>query len=226
MEKTEAVMKKECKISLPFYKIAYAVCFMILLSLVRGVYVSYEIGIALEPPIALLAAVFCADTYVAEIIAKRSEVWRLYPLKKKLLAIYTRLFLQILFLLLLAAAGYGLFFLFQKPHSTINAVNETAQFLVFLASALITIAFWGIFANTLACVFRNMWFAIGVCLLLWLLTNSTLGIRCLGKWSVFSYTFREINDSGDLSWLCGKVVCIFLGLTAMAVLPKILKKRE
>lgn len=218
-------MKKECKISLPFYKIAYAACFVILLSLVRGVYVSYEIGIALEPPIAILAAVFCADTYVAEIIGKRSEIWRLYSPKKKLPAICTRLFLQILFLFSLAAAGYGLFFLFQKPTFSANAMQEAAQFLVFLASVLITIAFWGIFANTLACVFRNMWFAIGICMLLWLLTNSTLGIRYLGKWNVFSYTFREINDSGDFSWLCGKVVCIFLGIAAVAALPKTLKER-
>lgn len=174
-------MGKECKIILPFYKIAYAACFVILLSLIRGVYFSREVGIALEPQIALLAAVFCADTYVAEIIAKRSEVWRLYPPKRKLLAIFTRLFLQILFLFLLAAAGYGLFFLFQKPAFSANADYEAAQFFVFLASVLITIAFWGILANTLACVFRNMWFAIGACLLLWILTNSSLGVRYLGN---------------------------------------------
>lgn len=218
-------MIKECKISIPLYKIAYAVCFIILFSLIRGVFYSYEIGIALEPQMAILAAVFCADTYIAEIIAKRSEVWRLYPPKKKLLAIYTRLFLQILFLFLLAAAGYGLFFLFQRPTFSANAMQEAAQFLVFLASALITIAFWGILSNTLACILRNMWFAIGACLLLWLLTNSTLGLRFLGKWNVFSYTFREINNSGDFSWLCGKVVCIFLGLAAITILPKIMKKR-
>lgn len=140
-------MRKEYKIILPFYKIAYAVCFVILLSLVRGVSVSHEVGIALEPHIALLAAVFCADTYVAEITAKRSEVWRLYSLKKILLAIYSRIFLQILFLFLLAAAGYGLFFLFQKPTFSANAAYEAAQFFVFLASILITIAFWGHFSK-------------------------------------------------------------------------------
>lgn len=218
-------MRKEYKIILPFYKIAYAVCFVILLSLVRGVYVSHEVGIALEPQIALLSAVFCADTYVAEIISKRSEVWRLYPLKKKLQAIYTRMLLQTSFLLLLAGAGYGLFFLFQKPQSALNAINETTQFLVFLASVLISIAFWGILSNTLACVFRNMWLAIGACLLLWIITNSSLGVRYLGKWNVFSYTFREINGSGDFSWLCGKVVCVFVGIIAIAALPRIIKKR-
>lgn len=218
-------MRKEYKIILPFYKIAYAVCFVILLSLIRGVSASHEVGIALEPHIALLAAVFCADTYVAEITAKRSEVWRLYSLKKILLAIYSRIFLQTLFLFLLAAAGYGLFFLFQKPTFSANAAYEAAQFFVFLASILITIAFWGILANTLACVFRNMWFAIGSCLLLWILTNSNAGDRFLGKWNVFSYTFREINNSGNSDWLCGKIVCIFVGILASAILPKIIKRR-
>lgn len=222
----EIIMRKEYKIILPFYKMAYAVCFIILLSLVRGVYVSYEIGIALEPPIAILTAVFCADTYVTEIITKRSEVWRLYPLKKKLLAIYTRLFLQILFLFLLAAAGYGLFLLFQRPTFSVNAIQEIAQFLVFLASIIITIAFWGILANTLACMFRNMWSAIGICLILWLLTNSSLGIHYLGKWNVFSYTFREMENGGDYNWLCGKVVSIFLGTAAMAALPTIMKQKR
>lgn len=222
-------MRKECKISMPLYKIAYAVSFVILLSLVRGVFYSFEVGIALEPPMAILTAVFCADTYVMEIVAKRSEIWRLYPLKKKLYSIYMRLFLQQFFLLLLAAAGYGLFFLFQKPRvsgvTSITLISEAAQFWIFLASSLVTIVFWGIFSNTIACIFRNMWFGIGASLILWILTNSTLGDRYLGKWNVFSYSFRNVENSSDLSWICGKIVCICLGITAIAILPKIIEKR-
>lgn len=222
-------MMKECKISMPFYKVAYAVCFMILSGLVRGVYYSYEIGIALEPLMAILAAIFCADTYVSEILGKRSEVWRLYPMKKKLSSIHTRMSLQIFFLLLLAAAGYGLFFLFQKPRTygtlSIFATGEAAQFFVFLTSVLVTIAFWGILSNTLACLFRNMWFAIGICLILWLMTNSTIGLNYLGKWNVFSYTFRELENGGNYSWLCGKLVSIILGGAAVAALPRIMKNR-
>lgn len=49
-------MRKEIKICLPLYKMAYAVFFTAILSIVRGVFYSYEIGIALEAPMALLAA--------------------------------------------------------------------------------------------------------------------------------------------------------------------------
>ena len=219
-------MRKECKISMPFYKIAYAVSFVILLSLVRGVYYSFEVGVALETPMAILTAVFCADTYVMEIVTKRSEIWRLYPIKKRLHAIHLRMFLQGLFLLLLTAAGYGLFFLFQKPRvSGVTSISEAAQFWIFLASSLATIIFWGIFSNIIACIFRNIWFGIGASLILWILTNSTLGDRYLGKWNVFSYSFRDIENSGDYSWICGKIVCICLGIIAVFVLPKIIEKR-
>lgn len=80
-------MQKECRIVLPFYKIVYAAAFVVILSLVRGVSAGYEIGIALEPAMAVLSVAFCADTYVLEVTSGRSEVWRLYPMKKRLRAV-------------------------------------------------------------------------------------------------------------------------------------------
>ena len=62
----------ERKISLPAYKLAYAFCFVVILSLIRGITFSYEIGVAMEAPMAILAMVFCADTYTQEITSKRS----------------------------------------------------------------------------------------------------------------------------------------------------------
>ncbi|MFR0666541.1 MAG: hypothetical protein ACLSIF_07475 [Faecalimonas umbilicata] len=55
-------MKKELKIVLPFYKIAYASSFVVILSLIRGVIFTNEIGLSIEPPFAILTATFCADT--------------------------------------------------------------------------------------------------------------------------------------------------------------------
>ena len=52
-------MKKEMKIVLPFYKIAYAVSFVVILSLIRGVVFTNEIGLSIEAPFAILTAVFC-----------------------------------------------------------------------------------------------------------------------------------------------------------------------
>ncbi len=74
---------QEMKIFLTFQKQAYAIFFAVILSLVRGITYSAEIGIALEPPMAILSLTFCADTYTQEIVSRRSEVWRLRPMKKK-----------------------------------------------------------------------------------------------------------------------------------------------
>ena len=46
-------MKKEMKIVLPFYKIAYAVSFVVILSVIRAVVFTYEIGLSIEPPFAI-----------------------------------------------------------------------------------------------------------------------------------------------------------------------------
>ena len=51
-------MKKEMKIVLPFYKIAYAVSFVVILSLIRGVVFTNEIGLSIEAPFAILTVVF------------------------------------------------------------------------------------------------------------------------------------------------------------------------
>lgn len=77
-------MKKELKIVLPFYKVAYAISFVVILSLIRGVTYTHEVGIAIEAPFAILTAVFCADTYVQEIRSKRFEVHRTLSLKKEI----------------------------------------------------------------------------------------------------------------------------------------------
>ena len=80
MEKEAGILIREMKISLTFQKQAYAVFFVIILSLVRGITYSDEIGIALEAPMAILALTFCAETYTHEIVSNRSEIWRLVPI--------------------------------------------------------------------------------------------------------------------------------------------------
>ncbi len=222
-------MKKECRIVLPFYKTAFAAAFVVILSLVRGVSMSLEIGIALEPAMAVLAAAFCADTYVLEIVSGRSEVWRLYPVRNRMCVVGRRLVIQELYLLLLAAAGYGCFFLFQgrEIFSFMNPkpVGELQRFLVYLGAIMVTLVFWGILSHTIASLCRNLWCGIGGSLILWILTFSERGDRCLGPWNVFSYTFRNVEDSSDMSWLLGKGVCIICSVAMCAALPVILKKR-
>lgn len=222
-------MRHEVKISLPFYKVSYAAFFIMLLSLVRGVTYSYEIGIAVEAPMAVLAACVLADTYTKEITSGRSEIWRLYPVKKRMVSIYRRIVIQELFLLLASAIGYGLFFVFQEPR-TIDMIpdhpgNETEQFLVYLAAVAATLCFWGLLSNFLSCLFRSMWIGIGSCLILWVITNSSVGDRYFGVWNLFSYTFRDVENIGDLRWIRGKIVCICISIVMTVILPEIIKKR-
>ncbi len=220
---------KEVKISLPFYKTASALLFIVILSLIRGVSVSYEIGAAMEPAMAILTTAICADTYVQEITGRRSEVWRLYPMKDKLCAIGARLLLQQGFLLLLAAAGYYLFFLFQRPRlfslMQPEAGSEIRQFMIFLGAMAVTIAFWSVLSNTIACIFRSLWFGIGGSLLLWLMANSSFAKKLLGPRNVFSYAYRNIADAGGFGWLAGKGICIALCAVMLLLLPTLLKKR-
>ena len=229
MEKEAGILIQEMKIALPIQKQAYAVFFVIILSLVRGVTYSGEIGIALEAPMAVLALTFCADTYTQEITSRRSEIWRLCPMKKRMHSIYRRIGIQELFLLSVAAAGYGMFFLFQNPGTAKTGAgvleSEISQFLVYVSAIAVTLVFWGLLSNILSCLFRNMWAGIGGCLLLWLITNSSTGDRYFGAWNLFSYAFRELEDNKDLSWLYGKMVCICMGFIAAAVLPEIIEKR-
>ncbi len=223
------MMTLERKICLPPYKLAYSFCFVLVLSLVRGVSFTCEIGVAMEAPMAVLAIVFCADTYTQEIVSKRSEVHRLYPVKNRLRSMAARMAVQQGALILLSAIGYGLFFLFQNPPSLYqpgeSPETEWEMFLMFLAAMIVTLCFWGSLSNLLSCLFRNMWAGIECCIAVWLVTNSLFGDQVLGDWNVFSYTFRNIADSRDVHWLYGKVLCLVLCAAMAFLMPKIIRKR-
>lgn len=218
-------MKKEIKIILPLYKIAYAVAFIIILGLIRRVTYTHEVGVAMEAPFAILTAVFCADTYMQEIISKRSEVHRLYPIKKRVFFIRNRIIIQEVFLIILAMLGYGLFFIFQNPDIHPTTKSEFTQFFIYFFAITVTAFFWGILVNTLSMMFRNMWMGIGSCLLIWVATNSSGADKFLGAWNVFSYSFRDIENATDITWLYGKGLCICIGLILLLALPKIVRKR-
>ena len=218
-------MKKEMKIVLLVYKMVYAFAFVVILSLIRGVVFTNEIGLSIEAPFAILTAVFCADTYVQEITSKRSEVHRLYRIKKRIHSIMKRMMIQEVFLLLLAVLGYGLFFVFQKPITHPVTESELLQFISYFLAIAVTIFFWGILANTLSMLFHNMWMGIGSCLVIWVATNSTGGDKLFGAWNLFSYSFRDIENIADITWLYGKGLCICIGLILLLALPKIVRKR-
>lgn len=219
----------EGKISLPPYKLAYAFCFVVILSLIRGISFSCEIGIAMEAPMAALAIAFCADTYAQEITSKRSEIQQLYPMKRRLASIGLRMVLQEIVLLALSAVGYGIFFVFQHPRYLYIAGQSTnsefQMFLIFISAMVVTLWFWGILSNLLTCLFQNMWVGIGCGIVLWLAINSTFGEKLLGNWNLFSYTFRNVMAPQDFGWLYGKGLCLLLCVAMALMMPKIIRKR-
>lgn len=215
-------MKKEIKICLPVYKICYSLFFVLILSLVRGIGHISEIGIAMETPVAFLTMIFCADTYLMERQSGRAEIFSLYSLKKRTAVIRRRLAVQMVYLLGVSMIGYGLFYL-QKPAA--EGKTSFLLFGMFLIAIVGTILFFGILSLTISNLFQSIWMGIGGSLLIWTGLNSQAGDRILGKWNIFSFTFRDISKINNWSWGMGKLVSVFLAVIMVTAIPLILKKR-
>ena len=102
-----------------------------------------------------------------------------------------------------------IFFAFQKPVTHPVTESEILQFIAYFGAIVVTIFFWGILANTLSMLFRNMWMGIGSCLLIWVATNSSGADKFLGAWNVFSYSFRDIEMLLILHG-CMEKACVFV----------------
>lgn len=72
---------------------------------------------------------------------------------------------------------------------------------------------------------RNQWAGIGISMVLWLLLNSKIGEQIWGNFNIFAYSFRNLSDAYDLSWLWGKGVGILLAICMIGMIPYILEKR-
>ena len=217
-------MKNETKIMLPFYKIVYPIFFVFFLAIFRGIVDTKEIGVTLDPMLAALAVVFMADTYLIEKREQRWEIFALYALDKKRTMIYKRVFVQFVYLFLLAALGYFLFFI-QNP-STDTWGNEVKMYLEYLFSAGISIFLWGTMAIVIANLLRNIWCGIGISFTIWLSLNSNLGDDLFGRYNMFSYAFRSY-EQGVVDWIPGKVIgFIFAMLMLLVFLPQTIKRRH
>lgn len=182
----------------------------------------WEIGGALDGNVAILAAIFCADTYTSEISGGRAEVFGMLPAKSRRNAVLCRLFLQMGYLCLTAYGGWFLFF-WQRPVSSETA--GTVLYAAYLVAVTASIIFWGTLSMTAANVCRNMWGGIGLALILWLIVNSKFGELALGNFNIFAYGFCDFNQGIAWEWLWGKAAGILLAAVMMGCIPYILKKR-
>ena len=223
MEEKKA-MRNEIKITFPLYKIIYPVLFVCFLAILRGTADTKEIGVTLDPMLAALSVVFMADTYLIEKREQRWEIFALYTQDKKRIMVYKRIFVQFIYLFLLAALAYFLFFL-QNPSVT-TWENEMKMYLEYLFAVGISILLWGTTTIIIANLFRNIWCGIGISFPIWLLLNSTFGDDLLGKYNIFSYVFRNYGQ-GIIDWIPGKVIGLIIAILMIFVfLPQTIKTRR
>lgn len=223
----KSVWIKDIKICLPLYKIGYSIIFAVLLSLVRGIFSVSEIGAAMDTNIALLAIVFCSNTYEIEYQEKRWELFRLFSVGSKGKAIKRRMGIQVIYLCLLAYAGYG-FFYWQKPREIIPG-SSGLLYGMYVIAVTVTIMFWGMVSQTAVNVTHSLWSGIGISVILWLCMSSQAGERLLGNFNVFAFSFRKTDNIGimyDLGWLWGKGAALFTAVLLVFLIPVILKREN
>lgn len=217
-------MKKEVKICMPYYKIAYSIAFVVILSAIQPVIYANEIGGAVERGASLLAVVFCADTYLMEVQSKRSEVFRLYHLKKQAGAVYKRLVVQAAYLIGISLLAYGLFY-WQKPVNLTEELDGSALFGLYCIAIPGTILFWSVLSVTVSNLVRNRWIGMGIVLLFWFFSISAKATQLFGNWGPFSYGICDLHKLAEWNWLGGKMLCVVFAGIMLAFVPKILKKR-
>ncbi len=212
---------KNAKIALPQYKILYSVCFIAILSAIRGITVTSEIGVALDPNLSLLAVIFCADTLECEYREKRWEVFCLLPKKSRIGTIRRRFWFQWAYLWLLGLAGYWLFY-WQRPLK--NGMSDFFLYGMFAIASAASILFWGALSMAMVNVTRRLLPGIGIAVLAWLLVNSKGGAEILGNLSVFAFDFRDIMKTDHYGWMAGKTLAAAVG-AALLIRPAVLRRK-
>lgn len=218
-------MKQNLKICLPGYKILYSCLYIVLLSIVKGIAYTEEIGAAIDSSMALLAMVFCAETYCMEQSGQRWEIFTLYELKRKKRMVCERLLIQVVFLWSLACAGYFCFF-WQRPidRGTVSFVRLYGGYVIAMT---VTVLFWGLLSMTISNLAGNQWVGIGVCTLLWLAMTSKAGQELLGDFNIFAYGTQGLDDIGrEWNWLAGKAAGLLGTVALVGIIPFSLKERE
>lgn len=215
-------MKKEWKICIAPYKLAYSILFLLLFALVRGVTMTSEIGPALMPGVAVLASVFCAETSVMDRNGQRWEIICLKPEKNRIRMIYRRWILQAVYLYVTALAAYFAFF-WQKPYRMIKRtfVSEYGGYVAALAG---TILFWSLISVVISNLAKSQWVGIGASVLLWITTNSTIGDRLFGRYNLFAYSFCESMGAKWSEWVYGTLIQVLLAIVFL-ILISIIEKR-
>lgn len=213
---------QDIKISLPPYKMIYSICFIIILSLIRGISSVREIGSAVDINMALLAIVFCSDTYYSELKGDMWESFCLFSMKKKMKIIRRRVIIQYLYLTTLSAICYALFYM-QKPYVEIG-VNEINLFFLTILAALFSIIFFEMLSLTLVHITKNIWVGIGISVLIWLILCSAASFTWPIQLQIFGFAGRNITVGNEnYLWIWGKVTALLITIVLIMLQPSCCK---
>ena len=217
-------MTDEIKIMLPPYKIIYSVLIVLFLPIVRGISSTDEIGPVMDIMISALTMVMIADTYLVEKREQRWEIVSLFSIRNRKKMIYTRLIVQFIYIFLLAAAGYFMFFIWKPILQDLRC--EMLTYLKYLLAVGISMVFWGVAVLVSANLTGNIWKGIGMVLVMWGVLLSTHSNRILGRFNVFAYAIAD-NENGITDWLPGKIIGLLIAvIIGSFILPKKLEFRR
>ena len=214
MEKKEGLRVKEIKISLPLYKILCAFFFVLILAIVRGVTDVNEIGPTIDTYIAILALVLCADTCYQEVPGGGWEILAIKPKMQQRKTILRRFAVQYLFIICVAAAGYGLFYIIQQPY-----IREKGfyYFAAAMGASAASVVLFGAVSALLSKMTGSLWGAIGASAALWFFLISSWAEKLPPFFQRFAFGSRNMEE-GELWWITGKVTALILGGVCMGAL--------
>lgn len=218
------MLKSNSVIALPLYKVIYSSTYVVFFFLIRGLAYTEEIGPVLDPMMALLSIIFCADTYYQETRGNCLEVFELYSGKMKCRAMLKRMVLQFGCLLLLTAAGYGLFYL--RGMRQITELSNLKLFAEAMFACGSSILFFGMCSFTVINLCRNLWTGIGICVVLWSLLTSTIAKRLPDWCNMFAYSLNNLEpEQLSYTWVLGKGMALLLTALMVLLNRKLIKER-
>lgn len=202
-------MNYNIKIGLTRVKICYSASFMLILAFIRGISYREEIGVAMDANVALLAILFCADTYYQEIQNNRQEIFILLPKRNRYHTICQRLLLQIMYIGVLISLDYWVFYLKKITYWT--ETNRVFLYLTAVLACQASVLFFGTLSFTMVNVVKNLWAGIGITLLIWFTLNSTIGNYIPNCINIFGY--GNSPDFGiSLDWILGKLAAVIASI--------------
>lgn len=209
LEEEAGLLSYNIKIALTRAKICYSVSFLLILALIRGISSPEEIGAAMDANVALLAIIFCSDTYYQEIQDNRWEVFNLLPGRNRYHTICQRLLLQVIYISLLISLGYWVFYIQKTAYWSEAGKLQSYITAVFACSA--SVLFFGTLSFTLVNLFQNLWMGIGCTFLIWTILNSTAGKRIPDCINVFAYGISQSLEM-SVDWIIGKLVAVIASI--------------